>query len=166
MDKSAIGSAIGIAFGCWWGVAGSKGLPPHWQQIGSTLSIAISVALLIALFFPRPRPATMIFRGHVYGIAVLFEVLALMGANALLNRFHLLGFLLPAVGLIVGLHFIGLWRATDRTVFLAITAGMCAISIIAVFIPATAGHGANPRQIVTGLGCALVLWTSTLTRFF
>jgi hypothetical protein len=50
----------------------------------------------------------------------------------------------PAIGCIVGLHFIGLWLATRSTQFLRITAGMCFVSLLSMLKPFNlAQHGST-----------------------
>jgi hypothetical protein len=79
----------------------------------------------------------------------------------LLRHFSLSQFLLPAIGLIVGLHFIGLWRATDLSLFLWTAGALCIVCAVAAFLPGfTEIGGIDVRQVVAGSGCALVLWVS------
>ena len=77
----------------------------------------------------------------------------------LLKLFGLPHLLMPAIGFIVGLHFLGLWKATDLQVFLWTAVAMCLVCGIAAFFPgATATGNVDLRRAVTGLGCAVVLW--------
>jgi hypothetical protein len=167
MDRSAIGAAIGIAFGCWWGIAGSSGLPARWRSIAFFLSIGISAVLFVAILMIRARPQAFTFRGRIYLLAVSFEVVAIVLATNLLKYCNRSDLLLPAVGFIVGLHFLGLWKAANQSIFLWIAAAMCVLCTISAFLPsATEINGLDPRRVTTGLGCAVVLWTSCLSRFF
>jgi len=66
---------------------------------------------------------------------------------------------MPAIGFIVGLHFLGLWKATDLRVFRWTAVAMCLVCGIAAFLPSATPNGnVDLRRAVTGLGCALVLW--------
>ncbi|MEO6805629.1 MAG: hypothetical protein ABI286_06345 [Edaphobacter sp.] len=166
MDRSAIGAAIGIAFGCLWGVVGSSGLPTRWRSTASFLSIGISTALCVAILMIRAHPQALTFRGKIYLLAVLFEVVAIVVAINLLKYYNRPDLLLPAVGFIVGLHFFGLWKAANQSIFLWIAAAMCVLCAISAFLPtATEPNGLDLRRVTTGLGCAVVLWTSCLSRF-
>ena len=80
-----------------------------------------------------------------------------MAASAVLPRFGWQGYFIQIVGIIVGLHFIGLWAATRSKRFLGVAGGMCVVSAIAIPMPATL-HLLNIRDVFTGLGNALVLW--------
>ena len=92
-----------------------------------------------------------------YVIAVVLEALAIAAVVALLPRHGHERYLLQAIGIIVGLHFVGLWRASQSTRFLWISAGMCFLSAFATFVqPATAGVQAG--DALTGFGNALILW--------
>ncbi|MFT3978805.1 MAG: hypothetical protein QM688_17115, partial [Sphingomonas bacterium] len=61
-------------------------------------------------------------------------------------------YFLCAVGVIVGLHFIGLWRANGEARFLHIALAMCMVSIGAMLLPLAW------RDASLGFGNALVLW--------
>ena len=159
MDAPNIGPVVGVAFGCAWGVAGATALPPPWQAWGIGSSIAISAVLIVALTLPHKQRHLGTFRGHIYGIAVAFEVAAIFGTIWLLRQFALSQFLLPAIAFIVGLHFLGLWKATDLRVFLWTALAMCFVCGVAALLPgATANGNLDVRRVVTGLGTALVLW--------
>jgi len=156
MDGPNIGPVVGVVFGCAWGVAGATALPRPWQAWAIGSSIGISAVLTVALALPHKQRHSGTFRGHIYGIAVAFEVAAIFGTVWLLGQFALSQFLLPAIGFIVGLHFLGLWKATDLRVFLWTALAMCCV---AAFLPgATENGNVDVRRVVTGLGTALVLW--------
>ena len=111
----------------------------------------------MAFALPYKQRHSGTFRGHIYGIAVAFE--AIFGTIWLLRQFALSQFLLPAIGFIVGLHFLGLWKATDLRVFLWTALAMCLVCSVAAFLPgATENGNVDVRRVVTGLGTALVLW--------
>jgi hypothetical protein len=65
--------------------------------------------------------------------------------------------LIPAVGVIVGLHFIGLWMATGSRRFLGIAAAMCAVSVFSASLPVAYAY-LDLRVAVCGFGNAIVLW--------
>jgi hypothetical protein len=118
--------------------------------------------LLIARLWRTRRPGgdAGMFRRRTYLIAVILEVAALYAVALLLPRSGLGAFLVPAVGLVVGLHFIGLWRATGLSRFFWIAVCMSAVSILSMGLPASAFlFIANPRNAVCSLGNAIVLWS-------
>jgi predicted DNA repair protein MutK len=121
--------------------------------------------LIVALFFlvklwRYESPATAArphFRMSVYLIAVAAELVGMYVAALLVPRFGWEQQVYSAVGCIVGLHFIGLWLATRSPRFLHITAGMCVISLLLMFMPFT-WHTIGLRYLLLGGGNALVLW--------
>jgi hypothetical protein len=137
MDISGeiVRAAAGVAFGCGWAIAGATALPRRWRAWAAGLSIGVSAALVAtpAGFHP-PRPAG-VFRGNVYGWAVVLETVGILSMVWLLRRLPLTRFLLPSVGFIVGLHFIGLWKATDLPRFLWTAAATCIVCVSAAFLP-------------------------------
>jgi hypothetical protein len=153
------GATIGVVFGCAWGIAGATALLAPWHAWAIGSSIGISIVLVVALSLAQKRRTSGTFRGRIYGIAVVFEVVAIVATIWLLKLFGLPHLLMPAIGFIVGLHFLGLWKATDLRVFLWTAVAMCLVCGIAAFLPsATANGNVDLRRAVAGLGCALVLW--------
>lgn len=101
------------------------------------------------------------FRRRAYIIAVVLEVVAIAAASYLLRSHGLQDYFIPAVGVIVGLHFIGLWKATGTRRFLGIAAAMCVVSVVSMLLP-HAGGGLDVRDAVCGFGNALVLWSGAM----
>ena len=153
------GATIGVVFGCAWGIAGATALLAPWHAWAIGSSIGISIVLIVALSLPHQHRTLGTFRGRIYGIAVVFEVVAILATIRLLKLFGLPHLLMPGIGFIVVLHFLGLWKATDIRVFLWTAVAMCLVCGIAAFLPgATATGNVDLRRAVTGLGCEVVLW--------
>lgn len=162
MNNAAIGATVGVAFGCAWGIVGSLGLPPHVRITGIAVAAAVSAALIIALAVHPNTLTSSKFRGLIYGGAMAFEVIVIILGSIPLQRPDLQQFILPFVGFVVGLHFIGLWKATDLRLFLWISTAMCLVCAIAAFLPSRQPGGVDPRIAVTGIGSAVVLWAAGL----
>ena len=159
MDGPTIGSVIGVAFGCAWGIAGATALPRPLQAWALGSCIGISAVLIMALALPHKQRPSGTFRGHIYGTAVALEAAAIFTTIWVLQQLALPQFLLPAIGFIVGLHFLGLWKATDLRVFLWAALSMCLVCGLAAFLPGATENGSvDVRRVVAGLGGALVLW--------
>ena len=159
MDRPAIGAVVGVTFGGAWGIAGATALPRPWQAWALGSSIGVSAILIVALALPHEQRPSGTFRGDAYAIAVAFEAVVIFAAIWLLKRFALSQFLLPAIGFIVGLHFLGLWKATNLRVFLWTALAMCIVCGLAAFLPGASENGnVDARRVVVGLGNALVLW--------
>lgn len=156
MNGAQIGTIVGVAFGGAWGIAGTLPLPPVWRTAGILGSLAVS-ALLALLIYRAPGSAGGYFNGAVYGIAVTAEVVAIVIAGVILSRTGHNTLIPPVVAVIVGLHFIGLWRAMGSVTFLWLAAALCAIGLFAATMRPAA------RLPVTGIGSALALWGAALT---
>ena len=132
------------------------------QTWSFVLNVAISVALIAAILMRAGVQAPGRFEGRIYGFAVGFEVVTIFLTVVALRRFGLQAFLMPAIGFIVGLHFIGLWKATDLAAFLGIAVAMCAVCVAAALLPDASSTGsANLRIVVAGIGSAVVLWAAS-----
>lgn len=162
MNNAAIGATVGAAFGCAWGIVGSLGLPSHFRTPGIIFAAGLSSALIVALAIHPNTLASTRFRGIIYGGAIAFEVVAIIAGSIPLQRLGLQQYILPFVGFVVGLHFIGLWKATDLRLFLWIAAAMCLVCAVAVFLSSRRPDGVDLRTAVTGIGSALVLWAAGL----
>lgn len=129
---------IGIFFGSLWAAIATVGLPRLWQPFAIAGAFLVGLVLLIRLWL-HPLPDTpseaSLFKRSAYQTAVTFEAAGIMAASILLQRLHLQDYLPSVVGLIVGLHFIGLWKATGRRSFITITVAMCLISTASIFLP-------------------------------
>lgn len=99
-----------------------------------------------------------LFRSRYYIAAVALELIAMNVAAYVLPRHGLTGYLLTAVGIIVGLHFIGLWMATGMRRFLWIAGAMVVASALAALLPAAAPGLFSARNAATGFANALILW--------
>lgn len=157
MSGDQIGTMVGVAFGCAWGIAGTLPLSPLWRTVGVLGSIAVS-ATLVMLIRGAPGSVGGHFNGAIYGIAVTAEVVAIVIAGIILSRTGHSSFIPPAVAAIVGLHFIGLWLASGNVTFLWLSGALCAVALGA----ATMGQAA--RMPVAGIGSALALWGAALSN--
>lgn len=138
---------------------GTFALPASWRALVAAAVALVTIAILCRLWRGRRPSSAPLFRHSAYRWAVVIELVSIYAASVLLRRCGLQPWFIQVVGIIVGLHFIGLYRATRAPRFLAICAEMVAVSALAMLLPGTA-HGLSPRDAVTGFGNALVLWTS------
>ncbi len=154
-----VSNLIGICFGGLWAIAGSMAISGTLRGVLILFSVVVTAGLLLRVsrsLEARESQNRMFHRG-TYLIAVVLEALAIALAVALLPRWGYEGYLLQAIGVIVGLHFIGLWKASGSSRFLSISAGMCILATGSILVqPKTAGLKSG--DALTGLGNALVLW--------
>jgi hypothetical protein len=153
MTGQQIGLVIGSVAGCGWALAGSAALRGASRSSAVIVSMVVS-ALLGVASARLPANGTSGFDGAIYGMVVSAEAIAIVVAVILLRRSGNAGFVPPVIALIVGLHFLGLWRATHGAIFVAIAVGLCLVGIAGMRGPA------ERRLLVSGFGCAAVLWAS------
>lgn len=154
MTGEQIGILIGVIAGGGWAVAGASALEGRARVIAVLGSLGLTVLLGLVTADLPSAAMTGRFDGGIYGIAVTAETIAILGAVALLRRSARQDWLPPVIAVIVGLHFLGLWRATGSLVFVALAAGLCAVGIAGSLVPA-------PRRLlVVGFGCAAALWAA------
>ncbi|HEX3810965.1 MAG TPA: hypothetical protein VHW02_14825 [Rhizomicrobium sp.] len=158
-----IGGTIGLFFGGLWSFLGAQALPQPWQMPVAIVGFVVTF-VLIAMVWRRSTlagPGTGMFGRRAYLAAVVLEVVAIVAASNLLTHYGLQSYIIPAVGVIVGLHFIGLWVATgmsrSATPLLWIAGAMVVVSALSALLPHAYG-GFNPRDAACGFANALVLW--------
>ena len=146
------GRAVGLGFAVLWLILGAAALPMPWRYlVGSAGLTAIGVMVWRAWRMDEPRTGQ--FRMSRYRVAVIAEFAAIAITQLLLGRLRLTGYLLPAVGILVGLHFVGLWWAGGGERYLRLAATMTAIDAAALLLPA----GSAAMQATAGLGSAAAL---------
>lgn len=151
MTGPQLGLIIPAAFGGIWAIAGTAGLSAPSRNIGVAAALAISAVLVFAAL-KAPLRTDGYFDSTVYGVSVALEVVAIVAAVVFLNRAHQPSFILPVIAVIVGLHFIGMWRATQNFLFVWLACVLCAVGAAALPFPPLA------RAPVAGIGAALALW--------
>ena len=156
-----IGGSLGLFFAGLWSVLGALALQKPMQAPAMAVGLLLSAVLILRLWrLPnRADGGTAMFRRRAYAVAVVLEIAALYGVALLLPRYGLRSYFIPAVGVVVGLHFVGLWKAAGHARFLWIAAGMTALSLLSMAIPAAPLLvAANLRDAVCAYGNAVVLW--------
>jgi hypothetical protein len=148
-----ISGLIGLAFGLFWLFVGANAV--HGQ---AAMVIAVAGCLIFALaalwiVTRRRRTRGRRFAAGYYLAAVGAEVVAIVAAQNWLAAHGQKQLLFSVVGIIVGLHFIGLWLATGDRVFAWLTSVMVAINLAALLLPL------NPdaRRMVSGFGSSAAL---------
>jgi hypothetical protein len=150
-----IAPLIGLAFGLLWFLVGAGTVA---GTAGAILTGAGVVVFAIAAFraVRRGRPAGAVFRRNYYIAAVVAEVIAIVAAQGWLAAHGRSDLIFPVVGVIVGLHFIGLWKAMGLRRFLALAAAMVAINLIAL----QPGLNHGQRLTISGFGSSAALLLS------
>jgi hypothetical protein len=158
-----IGGTIGLCFASLWWLLAARALPAGFH-VPVAFSGFLVGAVLILLLWRRPPnrgSGTGMFRRRTYLVAVVLEIAAIAVASNLLRSYGLQDYFIPTMGVIVGLHFIGLWQATGALRFLTIAAAMCLVSLASMVLPHV-GSGLDLRDAACGFGNALVLWIGAM----
>jgi hypothetical protein len=142
-------------FAALWGVAAIMvGHLPEWLVF---VPMAISGALLVwASRHPvgTGNPVEGNHVGRLVAIASALEVIAIVITQNVLIKLHLQTALLPAVVIIVGLHFFPLARGIPVPIYYRTGGALVAVGLLALLLPSPVS------AIAAGLGAALVLWSS------
>ncbi len=159
-----IGLLIGIGFGALWAIWGATLL--SFGRAG-TIAVAVAAVALVAAALLRP----LTFRGSPsrttgprrtwlwYGLVVVAEIVALNLLFVLIEARGWEEYRPPAIGLIIGLHFLPLGWAMRFPGFRLLGMTMTAAAVAAIVAIAL---GADSR-LAAGLDClanALLLWGS------
>ena len=150
---------IGIFFGSLWGVIAAFALPDQYRSVGLAAVILIGMGFMARLWSRTPTAihGRSLFKRRAYLVAVVLEVCAIYIAAAIVAHFGLQEYFYSVVSLIVGLHFIGLWKATGSRRFLAISAAMCFVSLLSMIVPFS-WDLFHLRHVVLGASDAIILW--------
>ncbi|THD36236.1 MAG: hypothetical protein E7773_09990 [Sphingomonas sp.] len=138
-----------------WGVAAVRmGQLPEWLAV---VPIAISAGLL---FWASRQPVGTgspvegDHVGRVVGIATAVEGVAIfLVANVLINL-HVPTVVMPAIAIIVGLHFLPLARWIPVPLYYRTGAALIVVGLAVLFFPVA------DRSLATGTAAALILWAS------
>jgi hypothetical protein len=104
------------------------------------------------------RQARPFIRAY-YMCSVAAEVAAIIAAQLWLAAHAREDLLWPAVGVIVGLHFIGLWLASSDRRYLWLTGAMVALNLAALLLPVST----RERIMISGFGSSACLLVSALS---
>lgn len=154
-----IGAFVVVGFAAVWLWIGARALPGPWPVIVGVIGVAV---LLGVAWHILRRPAWVgrprrFDRGR-FAVAVAFEVIAANLAAGYLGRTGQIGYLWPALGIVVALHFIGLWWATEDRRYIALTGTMLAANVAALSFAA----GSSGMSAMTGLGSSMALTVALL----
>ena len=146
-----IGGLIGLAFGWLWLLVGSTAA----GSAGTPILVGGSVLFALAAWrgLTREQPGNGPFKSAYYIAAVVAEIVAIAASQSWLTAHQRSDLLFPVVGIIVGLHFIGLWLASRREAFLWLSSAMVAINLLALLLPLSTAE----RTMLSGFGSSASL---------
>ena len=150
MSNQKTGVAILSVMGFVWCTAGAILLPPPWRAAATVGASIICGALLYA---NASGPAVLArLDRRIFALAAAFEIVGIFIAIRFLVISHQATFIPAAIAAIVGLHFVGMWLASDNRTYLGIAAAMCGAGLASVFLSPPA------RMQVAALASGITLW--------
>ena len=150
LNTGRIPALIPLGFGLWWLWGGAAALLPDWRIPVIVFGVIVIVAAGIRLLTRAIRPGERRFRmGWRFAVTIAAEVAGLVIALNIVQAMGRMDLILPAIGIVVGLHFIGIWWENPRPHYLWTAAAMTVLNVVALFLP-------DPRALA-GLGSAAVL---------
>uniref|UniRef100_B0SUN6 Uncharacterized protein n=1 Tax=Caulobacter sp. (strain K31) TaxID=366602 RepID=B0SUN6_CAUSK len=156
-------SAIVIMAGfaaVWWIGGGVVGHAPVGMILaGPVFSAALIFAASARLkAAPKPEPAERKRVGRIIGLASGGEGVAILVANILLANLGLSAYFIPALAVIVGLHFLPLAKFLPARIYYA-----TALLLVLVGVAGLAIDAAH-RPMATSMMAAIVLWLTCAAR--
>lgn len=163
-----IGMLVGAGFGSWWAFTAINAAPA-WHTWPSEAFIALVTAILVAAGvatiwrgrrMAASAGATQQPRRHVWRKFLLVLVAEIVALNFIfmgLTHYHLMAYVVPAIAIIVGLHFYPLAR-TFRAPYMHITATLMTLAGIGAVGAMLSGAEASAATTVAAAICAITLW--------
>ena len=146
---------VGLGFGMLWLFVGASALRAPYDLVAGLVGLVLFIAVAVHVVRRREqRPQS--FNRKIFVLAVIFEVVAIAIAQSWLLAHGLGVYLIPVVGILVGLHFVGLWLAWQRPSFLALAVAMVAVNIVSAALPLPL----RGRLALSGFGSAAALLIS------
>ena len=172
----AIGAILLASFAVLWAGLGARSLGRAWALRLTALSALLSLALINLAVRQLQAPTGKIanrpnaYSPRAYWLSVAFEAIAIPVAVFVLRKTGRYRYILPAIGLVVGLHFFGLVPAFGSIEFAWIGGAICGLVLVSVLLlPPTATWkiAGSTRQVelwsvAVGLGCSAILSCSAL----
>lgn len=154
MTDGRRGPTILAVMGLVWWVFGSLGFLPSFRGVLIAFGLVATGGALIAIR-RYPRVITKLDR-NTFLLSLAFEGVGIVAVCTALIALHLASYVLSAIAVIVGLHFIGMSRATDRRDYLLLAASLCAVGAVTTLFP-------MPLRIQSaGLTVGITLWAWAL----
>jgi hypothetical protein len=170
----ALTTVIVAGFAAVWGWNGSAAVPSPARSVAMFVVLLITVIWFgVAYAFHRaarhlpsaPGQTTNPFRTRAYWLAVLAQSVAIPLVSRLLSATGHPDAIMPAIAVIVGLHFFGLIPAFGSWRFAGVGGAMVLLALISLTLAPNialepSGERVALRAAVVGFGCTLILWGS------
>jgi hypothetical protein len=148
------GILVVLVFSGVWLWIGASALPVPWAAgVGAIGVVGLLAAARHAWRNPAPLGGGRRFDRRKFAAAVAFEIVAANIVAWQLGRVRLLGYIWPSLGIVVALHFIGLWWASGDLRYIRLMIEMLLVNVVACFF----APGSAAMFAVCGLGSATAL---------
>lgn len=156
-----MGSYVVLLFAAVWLWIGASALPMPWAVVAGAVGILVLLAAgWSVLRRPVPVGGGRRFDRRKFAVAVVFEIVAANIVAFVLGKYGLIGYIWPALGVVVALHFIGLWWASGDRRFITLTIGMLAVNVVAMAF----GPNGAAMLAIAGLGSSAALALAMVWR--
>lgn len=163
MNGSEIGAIVGIINGLGWSFACAAALASTFRRAAILVSVMISAVEVWLITHVRSSTTSIVFDGQLYGWVVLLEIISIAASILVLKRLHCAGLIPSTIGLVVAVHFVGLWAATHAGVYLGLSLALGTTALVSLLIPQSAPETVRGTRLVfLGSANALALWVSAM----
>jgi hypothetical protein len=150
MTDGRRGPTILAAMGLLWWTFGAASFQSPLRNALMGVGVIAAIAMVIII---RGGSKIMVkLDRNLFLASVPFDVIGIALACFALITIHLASYILPAIAGIVGLHFVGMSKATERRDYLALATLTCGIAVVAVLLPM------QLRIQSTGLAVGATFW--------
>jgi hypothetical protein len=156
MSDRKTGIVVLAVMGLLWWLIGAFTIQRPWLY-GVIAAGLVACGSILARTMALPAQLQKLDR-KLFIASMLFEAVAIFVCIWLLIRARAYGYIFPATAIIVGVHFIGIWKASNRRDCLWLAAALCLIGIAVLPLPVPI------RNQALGLFIATALWTCAVSR--
>jgi hypothetical protein len=149
---------VGLSFGILWLLVGASAAGVAAGIATACIGLVVFTMAILRLRRQPERESRPFIRAY-YVCSVAAEVAAIIAAQLWLATHSREDLFWPVVGVIVGLHFIGLWLASSDRRFLWLTGAMVALNLAALLLPVST----RERIMISGFGSSACLLVSALS---
>jgi hypothetical protein len=174
-DGIVISAIITAVFAAIWFAMGVRSLDERLAWVLTGVGAIISIIIVLATI-SRSRSAQSsgaqappMFEPVSYGISVALMLIAIPLVSSWLRQTGHDDATMPAIAVIVGIHFFGLVWAFGLNRFWLIGGIMCGVAIATMLLlpPTLAWNAASSGQLAlwdlcVGVGCAVTLWSALI----
>lgn len=143
---------VGLSFGILWLLIGASAAGVAAGIVVVCVGLLVFAFVILRVRRQLARQRQPYIRSY-YMSSVAAEVAAISAVQLWLANHAREDLLWPAVGVIVGVHFIGLWLASSDRRYLCLTGAMVALNLAALLLPVST----RERIMISGFGSSASL---------